>query len=60
MAELKKVAPDFRARAKEIRKRFRAEQIPEALSAQNEELLEEMFMFIKDLRLIIEGKRDRN
>ena len=59
MAELKKVAPDFRARAKEIRKRFRAEQIPEALSAQKEELLEEMFMFIKEIRLIIEGKRDR-
>ena len=59
MAELKKIAPDFRARMKAIRKRFRGEEIPEALSEQKEEVLQRMLDAIKDLRLIIEGKRDR-
>jgi len=57
-AGVKKIAPDCRAKAKEIRKRFRAETIPEGLKEKQEELLEEMFGFIKELRLISEGKRD--
>ena len=56
---LKKDAPGFRARAKEIRKRFRAEDVPEELSEEKEELLDGMFGFIKELRLLAEGKRDR-
>lgn len=56
---LKELAPGFRAKAKEIRKRFRAERIPDGLSEEKDELLEEMFDFIKGLRLLIEGKRDR-
>ncbi|MBP5227811.1 MAG: hypothetical protein J6336_10555 [Kiritimatiellae bacterium] len=50
-----KEALRFRSQAKEIRKRFRAEKVPEPLAVEAEAFLEEMLAFIRDLRLLNEN-----
>jgi len=54
--KLRVLAPDYRKQAKAIRKRFRAETIPEQITEEKEGLLEEMKSFIRAMRLLAEEK----
>jgi len=54
--KLKVLAPEYRKKAKAIRKRFRAETIPEQITEEKEGLLEEMKSFIRAMRLLAEEK----
>ncbi len=54
--KVKALASEYRKKAKAIRKRFRAETIPDQIKAEKDELLSDMKSFIRGMRLLAEEK----